>query len=79
MQRALIRFVSDELLEGSQEIRPGQNLLADSLGMVRLVGFVEEAFGIRVPPVDFTIENFRSVDTLTAYLARRRHEGADGR
>lgn len=78
--QSLLRFVSDELLGGTMEIAADDDLLADgmvdSLGMVRLVGFVEQRFEIAVPPVDFTIENFRSIATLTAYVSKRVHGGS---
>ena len=51
-----------------------ENLLADgmvdSLGMLRLVAFIEESYGFRVPPDAFTIEHFRTIGTLDAYLSR---------
>ncbi len=68
----LTEFVSQELLSGRHSVAADENLLAegmvDSLGMLRLVAFIEERFGIRVPPDQFTIENFRSIETLSAYL-----------
>lgn len=75
MKEKLIRFVSDEILSGTVEVSGDDGLLeegmVDSLGMVRLVGFIEDSFGFQVPPVDFTIENFQSIDSLTAYLNNR--------
>jgi acyl carrier protein len=68
----LLRFVSDELLNG-EAIDPDENLLADgvvdSLGMMRLVAFIEDAFGVSIPPEHFTIENFRTIDSIARYLA----------
>ncbi len=71
----LIEYVSEELLSGQTRVGPDDNLLSegmvDSLGMLRLVGFIEESFGVKVPPQDFVIENFRSVGVLSDYLQRR--------
>jgi acyl carrier protein len=82
LKEQLIRFVSDELLSGTAEVRGDEDLLADglvdSLGMVRLVGYLEAQLGMTVPPVDFTIENFRSIDTVVAYARRRVPEVAGG-
>ena len=50
-----------------------ENLLADgmvsSLGMLRLVAFIEASYDIKVPPGDFTIENFRTLEALVTYLS----------
>ncbi|NJN55428.1 MAG: acyl carrier protein [Anaerolineae bacterium] len=45
--------------------------VVDSLGVVELVSFVEEKFGITVPDDDIVPDNFDSVDNLAAYIARR--------
>ena len=74
----LAGFVSDELLNG-EKIDTDENLLADgvvdSLGMMRLVGFIEESLDYRVPPEDFTIENFYTIDAIAAYLEMRLQSG----
>jgi acyl carrier protein len=43
----------------------------DSLGLLRLVLFVQERFGIVVDDVDFVPEHFASVDAICAYLRSR--------
>lgn len=45
--------------------------VVDSLGVVELVAFVEETYGIDVPDDDIVPDNFDSVDNLAAYIARR--------
>ena len=68
----LASFVVDELLEDFVEIGFDENLLADgmidSLGMVRLVAFIEEKMAVAVPPEDFTIENFQTINRICEYL-----------
>lgn len=70
----LLRFVSDELLDG-ESIGPADNLLADgavdSLGMMRLVAFIQAQADMVIPAEDLTIENFRTVDAICTYLARQ--------
>ena len=77
MKEALTAFVSEELLSGRMRVGDDDNLLSegmvDSLGMLRLVGFIEEQFGVKVPPEDFTIENFRTIALLTDYLQKSVH------
>lgn len=62
--------LSDELEEG--ELGPQEDLLGsgilDSLGMMRLIFFIEEEFSIKVPPEDMTIENFMTVENIENYL-----------
>ena len=70
---AIAAFISEELLDG-QEIEHDKNLLeddtVDSLGMLRLVAYLEESYAIEIPPEQFTIENFRTIDTISNYLGR---------
>ena len=57
------------------ELDEAENLLAagiiDSLGILRLVSFVEEKFGIEVPDEDVTIDNFQSVKSMSDYVANQ--------
>ncbi|MEO6013204.1 MAG: acyl carrier protein [Devosia sp.] len=40
----------------------------DSIGMVRLVQFLEERFGLKISDSDLTAELFESPASLTAYV-----------
>ncbi len=44
----------------------------DSIGVMLLVTFLQEEFGIVVPAEDVTIENFRSVSSIARYVERRK-------
>ena len=74
MKPGVRRYVVEELLEG-REIADDDDLLlsglVDSIGVMRLVAHVEQAYGVQVPPEDITIENFVSIAAIGAYLARR--------
>ncbi len=70
----LKEYIREELMNGSSnELDDSENLLAagiiDSLGILRLVSFVEEKFGIEVPDEDVTIDNFQSVQSMSDYVA----------
>ncbi|MCA9900323.1 MAG: acyl carrier protein [Ardenticatenaceae bacterium] len=70
----LKEYIREELMNGSNsELDESENLLAagiiDSLGILRLVSFVEERFGIEVPDEDVTIDNFQSVKSMSDYVA----------
>ena len=45
--------------------------IIDSLGLVRLVVFLEERFGITIGDTDLLPENFASVNAICAYLRAR--------
>ena len=67
-------YIREELMNGTNsELDESENLLAagiiDSLGILRLVSFVEEKFGIEVPDEDVTIDNFQSVKSMSDYVA----------
>ncbi len=76
IKTALMSFVKDELLHGrKRDLRDDEDLLSagiiDSLGILRLVAFIEETFGIKVPDGDVVYENFHSVEAMTNYLQQR--------
>lgn len=46
--------------------------IVDSQGVMELVLFVEEEFGITVEDDEITPDNFDSVSLLTAYISRKK-------
>lgn len=42
--------------------------LVDSLGVMRLVAYIEDTFAVSVHPGDVTIENFRTIADMTRYI-----------
>jgi acyl carrier protein len=49
-----------------------ENGLIDSTGVLELVAFVEEKYGISVADEDLLPVNFDSVDNLAGYVGRKR-------
>jgi acyl carrier protein len=45
--------------------------LLDSFSMLQLVSRIEAAAGVKVRPMDFTLENLDSVDRMLAFIERR--------
>ena len=73
---ALTQFIRIELLEEpDHDLSASDQLLlddiVDSLGVMRLVHFIEEHGGMSVPAEDVTIDNFATIDTIADYLAKR--------
>ena len=78
-QSILQQYISEELLNGRMQVEVDDDLLIgeiiDSMGMMRLVAFVEETFAISVPLEDITIQNFRTIEAIDEYLVRRGGHG----
>ena len=68
----LLRYIRDDLLNGSVEVSPETDLLKsgliDSLGIMRLVAFIENEFKTSIPAQDLTLENICSVSAISTYL-----------
>jgi acyl carrier protein len=45
--------------------------ILDSMGMLRIVEFVEQKFGIQVDEYDTGIENFDRIDDMVAFVQRK--------
>ena len=72
----ILEFVSQDLLGADETLALAvdDDLLAsgdiDSMGIMRLIGFIEEEFSRPVPPEDVTIENFGTIAAIGAYVDR---------
>lgn len=70
--QSLGSFVSSEI--GGQDVAPNDPLLSngllDSLAIVKLLNFMEHRFGIEISDSDFEPENFQSLNSLAALVAR---------
>ena len=45
--------------------------LVDSIGVVKLISYLEEEFKVEIPPDDMVIEHFISIDAIEKYLLTR--------
>lgn len=45
--------------------------IVDSLGILRLVNFIEDTFGILIAEEDFDPENFTSIRTISRFVERK--------
>ena len=46
--------------------------IIDSTGVLELVGFLEETFGIRIGDNDLVPENLDTIDNIVSYVERKR-------
>ena len=78
-QKEIVKdYVSRELAAEGREtdLKEEENLLAngivDSLGVLKLVSFIENEFNVQVPDEDVTVNNFRSLKSIGEYLEKRK-------
>ena len=68
-QYVINELAHDQSIELSPDVELLMTGIVDSMGAVRLVGFIEQTWGVRVPPQDVTIENFGTVADIAAYVS----------
>lgn len=64
----LVSVTDTELDDGASLLEAG---IIDSTGILEVVAFLEEAFGIVVDDAEITPENFDSIDRLACYVGRK--------
>ena len=76
--RAAIRtFIVENFLFGDEsqplpaDLSLIDNDLIDSTGILELVGFLEERFGIQVADADIVPSNLDTIDRISGFIARR--------
>jgi acyl carrier protein len=77
MKPKIITYIIEEISnEPVEDIDVKEDLLGsgivDSLGMMKLVLFLEKEFQIKIRPEDMTVENFKTVQNISEYLTKYR-------
>lgn len=62
----------DEVCELSGEADLLQGRVLNSLTLVHLVDYIEETFDLRVLPAEFSVENFRTIHRICAFVEAKR-------
>ena len=81
IELALTAYILSDVINDSslETLRADEDLLedgmVDSLGIMRLVAFIEQKFGFSVPAQDVTVENFMSVEAIVTYLTPKLGNG----
>lgn len=74
MSNLIIDYIQKELLNGAEtiDLLPEDELLGsgliDSLGIMKLIQFIETSYEVKIPPEDMVIENFITVEAIENYL-----------
>jgi acyl carrier protein len=60
---------------GNKSLDPGEDLLEqgilDSMGIMKLIVFIEENFGMKVEDEEIIPENFQSLNSIVAFIGRK--------
>jgi acyl carrier protein len=72
------QFIVEDIAAGRgiDSIEHDSDMLAggviDSLGITELIGFLERVYGIKVTDDDIDAENFRSIESIAAFVEGKR-------
>ena len=75
--QTLTHYILNDLSAGEDitEIGEEDDLLGDelidSMGIMRLVAFIEKEYSVTIPPEDVRIENFMNVKAITHYIGQQ--------
>ncbi len=73
MKNEILTYIKETILsDSSLELTPEDDLLnsglIDSIGIVKLVAFLEKEFNVSIPPEEMLIENFVDVNAIVEFL-----------
>jgi acyl carrier protein len=77
LEKFLLTEIAADL--GKQTLDPDEDLLEqgiiDSLGILKLVSFLEESHGIQVMDEDIVPENFQSLNSMVNFVQQKMQNG----
>nr|VFJ52911.1 MAG: clorobiocin biosynthesis protein CloN5 [Candidatus Kentron sp. FW]VFJ54467.1 MAG: clorobiocin biosynthesis protein CloN5 [Candidatus Kentron sp. FW] len=74
IETAIKEYITEAFLYDRQDVSLTNDFplfeqgIIDSMGLFRLISFLEEKFGFAVKPEEILIESFSSVDTITTLV-----------
>jgi acyl carrier protein len=75
VQTLISRFISEELIRADATVDPEENLFTsgyvDSVGIMRLIAYLESTLQLTIPPTDLVPDHFRTINAIAAYLVTR--------
>ena len=72
-------FILNEFLPGeivgnlSDDIPLRESAILDSLGLLKVITFIESNFGIEIGPLDAGDANFGTIDRITEFVNKQLH------
>lgn len=82
VSQALEQFIIQELMVAGKDVSlsPDESLIesgiVDSLGILRLVAFIEENFSVVVDDLDVVPENFETINAMRSLVEGKRGNSA---
>jgi acyl carrier protein len=75
VEQIIEKFIKEELLLSDENLDHEKSLILtgaiESLGLLRMIAFVEEQFSVKVADEDVVPENFDSVALIAHYVKER--------
>ena len=75
VQRDIRQFIGEELKRDVKGVTDEESLLEagilDSVGVLQVVGFIEQQYGIAVTDDEMMPENFETLAAIAAFVERR--------
>ena len=76
MKQKITDYIKKEIsIEDLEDLALDDDLLGsgivDSMGMMRLIDFIEKELNISIPQEDLVVENFMSIERIVAYLTNK--------
>jgi len=79
--RILTEYIVSEVALRPPESAPGPDFpivesgLVDSLGLFKVIAFIEDRLGVEIAPEDIVLENFVNIGAIAALVQRGRAAG----
>jgi len=75
ISRKIKEFIRSECLSERINFRDDQSLfeagIIDSLGMIKLMAFIEDAFAVIINPSEVAIDNFDTIEKISQIVSKR--------
>ena len=69
------KFISEDLqsegIEFQNETTLFENGIIDSIGIIRLMAFLEDTFHISISPIEVMIDNFNTVNKISDFVLQK--------
>lgn len=77
-KEALTTFIVKEIINEDTKLENNEQLLEagiiDSFGIIKLIAFIEEEFGIKLNNDDLMPENFNNIQTISEMISTKQKE-----
>lgn len=77
VKKSLKNFITSELMQGNNNgnLNDSQSLIEegiiDSLGILKLMSFIEDTFSVKIKDADLTPENFSTPQSIADFVKQR--------